>query len=80
MPETYVDQIKVNLDAVRTKLWALCQAGHSDLAVNASREALAAANVMREMGKGEGKHFPFDPIRNPVARPTERPRRGRRRP
>ena len=53
---TYQQQITANLDEFSERLWSLCCLGHSDQALNASREALGTARAMQEMIGQEGRY------------------------
>ena len=52
----YQQQITANLEEFSERLWSLCCLGHSDQALNASREALGTARAMQEMIGQEGRY------------------------
>jgi hypothetical protein len=49
IPNTYWSAIEKNLNELRVRLWELSKAGHADLALAASREAIGAAQEMHHM-------------------------------
>ena len=60
---TYQQQTTDNLDELRERLWSLCCAGHADLALTASREALGAARALQAMtGRECGRVVPSDRV------------------
>jgi hypothetical protein len=76
---TYQGQITANINELRQMLWPLCVAGHSDAALTASREGLAAARSMQAIfGRQTGDYTPGDRILSLKVLPCERRRSSRR--
>jgi hypothetical protein len=76
---TYQEQITANIKELRQMLWTLCVAEHSDAALTASREGLAAARSMQAMyGRQTGNCTPGDRILPLEVLPCERRRNYRR--